>query len=230
MNAAVTSALNPMHAAAPTQPDEEPARRQVPEPATRSVRGAAEVCRAAGTEQTDQQLLGRYGAGDQGAFDALYARHRGSLRRFVAKLTQDRDEADEVFQEVWMAVIRGRQHYRPTARFTTYLFAIAHHRLQDRWRRRGRHPAVEDTPAVDELIDESAPAAEQWVHNIELHRALSAAIDRLAPDQRAVFLLKAEANLSLEEIAAVTGTSFEATKSRMRYAVARLRAQLGSWK
>ena len=51
----------------------------------------------------------------------------------------------------------------------------------------------------------------------------------LPPPQRAVFLLKAEADLSLEEIAAATGAGIEATKSRMRYAVARLRAQLATW-
>jgi RNA polymerase sigma-70 factor (ECF subfamily) len=127
-----------------------------------------------------------------------------------------------------MAVIRGQRHYRPSAKFSTYLFAIAHRRLQDRWRRRARHEVPGNTePAAmsEELSDETAATAEDWVQNVELRHALMAAIDALPPPQRAVFLLKAEADLSLEEIAAVTGSNFEATKSRMRYAVAHLRSR-----
>lgn len=182
---------------------------------------------------SDQRLMERYRDGDATAFNELYRRHRAPVRRFVAKLCWKQDEADEIVQEVWLAVIRGARSYRPTARFTTYLFSIAHRRLQDHWRSRDRHSHAFGPldPAADlhEIADERAPVPEDWAAHAELRSALMAAIDQLPPPQRAVFLLKAEAGLSLEEIAAATGAGVEATKSRMRYAVARLRARLATW-
>jgi RNA polymerase sigma-70 factor, ECF subfamily len=183
--------------------------------------------------ESDRALMERYRDGDATAFNQLYRRYRAPVRRFVAKLCRGQGEADEVVQEVWLAVIRGARSYRPTAKFTTYLFSIAHRRLQDRWRSRERRDhafgTAEPAPDLHEISDEGTTLPEDWASRAELRSALMAAIDRLPPPQRAVFLLKAEAELSLEEIAAATGASVEATKSRMRYAVARLRAHLTAW-
>lgn len=200
---------------------------QAPRPAP-----MAESC-SLETAASDQQLMQRFGAGDVTAFNELYRRSRGPLRRFVARLSRGPEEAEEIVQEVWLAVIRGARSYRPTAKFTTYLFSIAHRRLQDHWRTRDRRAHVlattDSAPDVDEIADDGAPVPEDWASRAELRGALMAAIDRLPPPQRAVFLLKAEADLSLEEIAAATDASVEATKSRMRYAVARLRTELATW-
>ncbi len=175
----------------------------------------------------------RYCAGDQEAFKLLYSRYRAPLLRFVTKLVGNSDEADEIFQEVWTAVIRGRRSYRPTAKFSTYLFSIAHRRLQDRQRRYGRWAAIfrNSAPplAPEEFVDDKATLPESRIHDVQLSKALLAAIDALPPLQREVFLLKAEAGMSLEEIAVATGSKLEATKSRLRYAVARLRARLRGW-
>ena len=184
--------------------------------------------------ESDQRLMERYRAGDAAAFNELYRRFRAPLRRFVAKLSRGQDEADEIVQEVWMAIIRGARSYRPAAKFTTFLFSIAHRRLQDHWRARGRRDpafvAADSTPDVDEIAGDAASIPEDWAARAELRNALMAAIERLPPPQRAVFLLKAEADMSLEEIAAATGAGVETTKSRMRYAVARLRAELAQWR
>lgn len=186
------------------------------------------------TLESDQALMERYRAGDAAAFNELYRRFRAPLRRFVAKLSWEPGEADEVVQEVWLAVIRGARSYRPTAKFTTFLFSIAHRRLQDHWRSRGRRdhalPAPDSAPDLEQVVDDGAPIPEDWVAHAELRNALMAAIDRLPPPQRAVFLLQAEADLTLEEIAVATGAGVETTKSRMRYAVARLRAELAQWR
>jgi RNA polymerase sigma-70 factor, ECF subfamily len=193
-----------------------------------------EEARSSGTADSDEKLMERYRDGDAAAFNELYRRHRAPLRRFVAKLCWGQDQADEIVQEAWLAVIRGARSYRPTARFTTYLFSIAHRRLQDHWRSRSRHShgfgPADPAPNPDEIADDGAPVPEDWAAHAELRSALMAAIDQLPPPQRAVFLLKAEAGLSLEEIAAATGASVEATKSRMRYALARLRARLATWR
>ncbi|HUA23760.1 MAG TPA: sigma-70 family RNA polymerase sigma factor [Steroidobacteraceae bacterium] len=192
-----------------------------------------EKTRSTGTAESDQTLMERYRDGDAAAFNELYRRYRAPVRRFVAKLCWGQDQADEIVQEVWLAVIRGARSYRPTARFTTYLFSIAHRRLQDHWRSSSRHSRtldpVEPVSDLDDIADDGALVPEDWAAHAQLRSALMAAIDQLPPQQRAVFLLKAEAELSLEEIAAATGASIEATKSRMRYAVTRLRARLSRW-
>src|SRR5579872_7105984 len=186
--------------------------RQAPRPAPMAESRSLE------TAESDQKLMQWFGAGDATAFNELYRRSRSPLRRFVARLSRGPEEAEEIVQEVWLAVIRGARSYRPTAKFTTYLFSIAHRRLQDHWRMRDRHAQVlattDSAPDVDEVADDAAIVPEDWAARAELRGALMAAIDRLPPPQRAVFLLKAEADLSLEEIAAATAASVEATKSR----------------
>jgi RNA polymerase sigma-70 factor (ECF subfamily) len=184
---------------------------------------------------SDEELLGRYTeANDQVAFQALYIRYRIRLHRFVLRLSRDSHEAEEVFQETWLAVIRGKVKYHPTARFAAYLFSIAHRRLADRWRRLKRSPALESDREAscdpEEIADDFTVTPEEWTQHSQLRTALFAELGKLPLTQREVFLMKAEADLSLEEIAAITGATHEATKSRLRYAVARLRAALRTWK
>jgi RNA polymerase sigma-70 factor (ECF subfamily) len=184
--------------------------------------------------ESDARLMQRYGTGDHEAFQLLYCRYRGPLLRFITRLVGNSDEANEIFQEVWTAVIHGRRSYRPTAKFSTYLFSVAHRRLRDRQRRYSRWLSAfrdaEPPPTPEEVVDDRVTLPEIGIHGEQLRRALHAAIDSLPPPQREVFLLKAENAMSLEEIAVATGAKLEATKSRLRYAVARLRAQLRSWK
>jgi RNA polymerase sigma-70 factor (ECF subfamily) len=184
---------------------------------------------------SDEELLGRYiDANDQAAFQTLYARYRVRLHRFVLRLTRDSHEAEEVFQETWMAVIRGKARYHPTTRFAAYLFSIAHRRLVDRWRRLKRAPALqaagEDSFDPDDIADELTVTPEEWTQHAQLRNALLVELGKLPVIQREVFLMKAEADLSLEEISAIMGATHEATRSRLRYALARLRAALRTWK
>src|SRR5439155_18856739 len=87
---------------------------------------------------SDVQLMQRYRNGDTEAFQRLYVRHRDRLYRYVLRLAGNPAEADEIFQEVWLAVVRHNAVYRPTAKFVTYLFAIAHRRTVDLMRRQAR--------------------------------------------------------------------------------------------
>ena len=108
----------------------------------------------------------RYRDGDMTAFNELYRRYRAPVRRFVAKLCWGQDEADEIVQEVWLAVIRGARSYRPAAKFTTYLFSIAHRRLQDHWRSRDRRGhsfrAADSAQDLHEIADDGATLPEDW--------------------------------------------------------------------
>lgn len=199
----------------------------------RADRPAATQHRGPYGEESDTRLMELFCAGDHRAFEALYGRYRAPLRRFVRRLSNNSDEAEEIYQEVWTALIHGRRAYRSEAKFSTYLFSIAHRRLQDRWRRHGRRTAAFDDsvspPLPDQVADEAAILPENWAQNLQLRDALLCAIDGLPRPQCEVFLLSVETDLSLEEIAAATGAGLEATKSRLRYAIARLRSQLGDW-
>jgi RNA polymerase sigma factor (sigma-70 family) len=177
----------------------------------------------------DAALMLRYQAGDAAAFDALYARHRTGLFRFIARQTLSRTECEEVFQDVWMNVIESRARYVPSAQFRTWLFTIAHHRMMDFFRKHNRQNEF-ITKTVDDVIDiMPAPRVNEpsvQAASREQGRALIDALEKLPGPQREAFLLHEEGGMSIEEIAATTGVTFEAAKSRLRYAVARLRVAL----
>jgi RNA polymerase sigma-70 factor, ECF subfamily len=182
-------------------------------------------------EPSDEALMARYRQGDEIAFSLLYARHRASVARFVRRMSPDVRDCEEVLQETWTAIVRGREAYSPSAKFSTYLFSIARRRTMDRWRRRGRSPEAE--PADDDVEYLAAPShldTEQLAHSAALGEALQAAIDKLPLLQREAFLMRAEGDLSVEDIALATGVTRETAKSRLRYAMARLRSALESWK
>ena len=173
----------------------------------------------------DETLMSRFRDGDPQAFETLYRRHRAAVHRFVRRLCPA--DADEIFQDVWLAVIKGKSRYVASARFATYLFAIAHHRAVARLRRRGR--AAELLQEDDPLADETPGPLDMHI-NAELAQALEAAIAALPLAQREAFLMRAEGGLGLEEIAEAAGTSRETVKSRLRYATRRLRQALGDWR
>ena len=169
-------------------------------------------------------------AGDAGAFDRLYARHRGTVFRFVARSLPSRADAEEVFQEVWMKAIEARHRYEPRAKFTTWLYAIAHNHLVDTWRRKGLSLVPlegddDDSPAHDPPADASDEPFAQVATRQAMARFV-AAFEALPPAQREAFVMKEEAGLSIAEIAAATGAGEEAVKSRVRYATAKLREAL----
>jgi RNA polymerase sigma-70 factor (ECF subfamily) len=175
-------------------------------------------------EAPDEQLMLAYRQGDAGAFEALYARHKGPLYRYVLRAVKERAQAEELYQEIWMRVIEARSRYAVQAKFTTWLYAIAHNRLADHWRKKGLKLVdaleADDPPAPRGFEPEARAEGRQ-----ELRR-LAAALEALPAAQREAFLLHEEAGMSAGEIAAATGVTEEAAKSRLRYALARLREAL----
>jgi RNA polymerase sigma-70 factor, ECF subfamily len=168
----------------------------------------------------DEELMLAYRDGDAGAFETLYARHRGALYRFMLRSLKDRATAEELFQEAWIRVIEARERYAASARFTTWLYTIAHNLMVDHWRRKGL--------SLVELNDEHASAdnPERQAEARESVARFLQALEGLPPVQREAFLLREEAGLSVAEIAAATGTNEEAAKSRLRYAMAKLKAAI----
>ena len=177
-------------------------------------------------ELTDEELMLAYGAGEASAFETLYSRHRGPLFRFMLHQVRDHSTAEELYQDVWQRVITARARYQPDARFSTWLFQIAHNRLTDHWRAlQHRPPAPAD--AEERTIREADPEPpERQLSAFEERRRLQLALEELPADQREVVLLRLEQELSLEQIGQITGVGRETVKSRLRYAIDKLRLRL----
>ncbi|MCK9539531.1 RNA polymerase sigma factor [Dokdonella sp.] len=177
-------------------------------------------------ERTDEDLMLAYAKGDLIAFEVLYGRHRAMLYRFLLRTLRNRADADEMFQETWSRLIRARARYRAQARFTTWLLQIAHNLARDRFRRQRPHLARAEAEAVlDRLAAPERDQPERVLSEFEQRRRLQLAMEELPPEQRMAFLLRVEAGLGLEEIGAVTGVGRETVKSRLRYALTRMRAR-----
>lgn len=184
---------------------------------------------------SDGECMRRYRQGDAQAFRTLYARYRDKLHRYALRLAGRASEAEEIFQDVWMAVVHGKDRYEPQASFAAWLFGIAHRRAADRWRVLGRHaPDAIDACGDEEVLEQHAAsplhAPDRLLHNDALGHALIKAVQALPLPQREAFLMKAEGELSLEDIATATGTTRETVKSRLRYAQQKLRDALEPWR
>lgn len=182
--------------------------------------------------ETDETLMLRYQTGDAGAFDLLYARHKGALYRYFLRQCRVAAVAEELYQDVWMNLIRARDRYETRAKFSTYLYRLAHNRLVDYYRRQasGVPISYDDDPEDAPLIERVADSPEREPDNeFEARRQaqkLQQLIAELPDAQREAFLLREEGGLSLEEIAQTMRVNAETAKSRLRYAVAKLRLGL----
>jgi RNA polymerase sigma-70 factor (ECF subfamily) len=181
--------------------------------------------------EDDGALMLRYAQGDLSAFTRLYERHKGALYRYLLRQTREHAVSDDLFQEVWSRVIASRERYEPRAKFSTYLFSIAHNCFIDHCRRAGTSPTARAETLEDEtreaLIDGAHRGPERQAESAQLAARLRAALERLPAEQREVFVLHEETGLNLEEIGALTGVGMETAKSRLRYALAKLRQSLG---
>jgi RNA polymerase sigma-70 factor, ECF subfamily len=184
--------------------------------------------------ESDESLLGRYARGDSDAFDILYRRHEMRTWRYLERNVGNRATADELMQEVWFAVATNAARYEPTAQFTTWLFRIAHNRMVDSLRARRPQMSLETVgyeadAVVEQLTTDPGVGPLAAVVAQDQAAALNQAIARLPKEQREAFLLQMEGDLSVEEIAAITNSSFETTKSRLRYARTKLRELLNEY-
>ena len=166
--------------------------------------------------EDDGALMLRYAQGDLSAFTRLYERHKGALYRYLLRQTREHAATDDLFQEVWSRVIASRERYEPRARFSTYLFSIAHNCFIDHCRRLKSRPAgmgVEDADAADLLPADREALPEAELQRDEVSRRYRAALAQLPQEQRDVYLLHEESDLSLEEIARVTGVGTETVRA-----------------
>ena len=185
-------------------------------------------------QETDENLMLRFGRGEGAAFELLYRRHESRVFRYLHRNVKNEAAANDLMQEVWFAVVRGAGNYKPTAKFTTWLFTIAHNRTVDMIRANHRLQSLdagddadpEASSPLERLADSAKLEPPAQVQSQDEAAALLNAVAQLPAEQRSAFLLQAEGELSVEEIADATGSNFETVKSRLRYARAKLRQLL----
>src|SRR3989344_1858350 len=168
----------------------------------------------------DQALMTAYRGGDASAFEILYRRHKGPVYRYLLRQCNNPAIAEEIFHEAWLGLIKAKDRYEPTAKFTTYLYHLAHNRLIDYYRRQAADP----DPLMERQADVAEHEPENELDRQRLTKKLLGLIADLPDAQREAFLLREEVGMSIEEIAVATGVNAETAKSRLRYAVAKLRS------
>ena len=193
---------------------------------------SAALCRTAplayaqhmGHTPEDSALMLRYKDGDTAAFETLYRRHNDALYRYLLRLCQHRATAEDIFQDVWGKIIKARSNYRPTAKFTTFMYRVAHNCFIDHVRRNKRHS--HNTELEPEFHADASESPDMITERSLAKERLVLALHDLPEEQRDAFLLHEEAGLSIDQIASVTGSNRETAKSRLRYAVNKLRAAI----
>jgi RNA polymerase sigma factor (sigma-70 family) len=187
----------------------------------------------------DEDLMLAYAGGDAAAFDALYARHEAALYRFVRRLLGARlaAQADEVFQDAWLRIVTARGSFVPQgAAWRTWAFTIAHNAAMDRLRVAGREVSMEREGEDDEPLDwlmahlgQVSPSSEDQAFWRAAGARLLHCLDALPEAQRAAFLLHHEDGASVEDLAQRLALPFETAKSRLRYALRKLRGCMGEY-
>jgi RNA polymerase sigma-70 factor, ECF subfamily len=186
------------------------------------------MLKAMGSLDEDAALMARYRDGDSDAFATLYSRHKGPLYRYLLRQVRNAGVAADLFQEVWSRLIATRARYEARAKFATYLFHIAHNCTIDSFRR----DVMRQSTRSDDIEQSMEPEVPEYqrpdgiAELAEQHSALLAALGALPQEQREAFLLHEETGLTIEEIARVTDVGLETAKSRLRYAIRKLKKSL----
>lgn len=173
--------------------------------------------------RSDEDLMLAYAGGEAAAFDELYQRHRQRLWRYLDKLLRQPALVEEIFQETWERAIAARARYSPDAPFGAWLYRIAYRLALDLLRRQRPQTSIDES-VIELAADQPDPAA--WLQALDDAGRLHAALDELPHEQKAALLLQVEEELSLEQIAQISECGRETIKSRLRYAMNRLRSRL----
>jgi RNA polymerase sigma-70 factor (ECF subfamily) len=189
-------------------------------------------------DEPDETLMVAYQRGDVRAFELLLTRHRRPVFNFILRFVGSRELAEDVLQETFLRVIKGADAYQRQAKFTTWLYTIARNLCVDNSRRAKHRKAqsldapLSNNPDSSTLLDvlpAEQLATDRQASNKELHARLHAAIATLSEEQREVFLMREFLDLPFKEIAEVVGVPENTVKSRMRYALEKLRLELDEY-
>ena len=189
--------------------------------------------------ERDEELMERFRGGDMRAFRELLNRHEVRVYNYFLRSFGQPELSQDLTQEVFLRVVRGRDGFRRDASFATWMWRIVRNLKVDTFRRlRFRRHASLDAPAgnnpegpsrLDGVADPADQPADRGTEDQRFARALREAIPQIEEQQREVFLLRQTEGLSFQEIAEVQGVNVNTVKSRMRYALEKLRAALAEF-
>lgn len=178
-------------------------------------------------DRSDEDLMQAYKEGDTQAFQLLLSRYQKPIYNFIFKYLRNREAAEEAFQEVFLRLVKAADDYRPSAKFSTWLYTLARNFCIDQ----SRKNSFRNHLSLDQKDEHGEPfyhlnrliVADSTAENVssanELERHLHRILEELSPEQKEVFLLREVQSLSFDEIATITKVSVNTVKSRMRYAL-----------
>lgn len=182
-------------------------------------------------DTSDEDLFARYRKGDTAALGTLVERYWRPLHGFISRMAPTPQDADDVFQEVWSRVIRKAHGYR-RERFRGWVFRISHNLLIDRARCRKPMVSMDEEPRegaplpLGERLASGGLGPHERVAGHDIGKRLDEALDKLPEEQREVFVLRMQADMSFREIAKAQGVSINTALARMQYAIQNLRREL----
>jgi RNA polymerase sigma-70 factor (ECF subfamily) len=183
-------------------------------------------------DQTDIECINAYLAGDANALEPMVEKYKRPLYSFILKMTERREDTDEIFQETWFRALKNIHKFRHK-NFLNWLFRIAHNLIIDRARRNKRNVSMQtatggddgDSTLEDHLAAPGISPAEE-VGGTTLGERIDKAVETLSPEQKEVFLMRMYGNASFKEIAKVQQCSINTCLARMQYALTKLRSIL----
>src|SRR5262245_36598111 len=190
-------------------------------------------------DEADEDLMVQYQQGEVRAFEILLGRHRRPVYNFIFRFVGDKETAEDLLQEAFLRVIKGAEAYKRQAKFTTWLYTIARNLCVDQTRRRKhrKHASLdapmsahEDSSTLLDVIPSGEMPSDRKSVSKELHETMQRAIAALSDEQREVFLMREFLDMPFKQIAEVVGVPENTVKSRMRYALEKLRLELDEYK
>jgi RNA polymerase sigma-70 factor (ECF subfamily) len=184
-------------------------------------------------DTTDIECIEAYLAGDANALEPMVEKYKRPLYSFILKMTEGREDTDEIFQETWFRALKNIHKFQHK-NFLNWLFRISHNLVIDRARRNKKNISMQtvtgggddgDSTLEDHLAAPGISPAEES-GGMMLGVQIEEAVETLSPDQKEVFLLRMYGNTSFKEIAKLQKCSINTCLARMQYALGKLRSIL----
>lgn len=181
--------------------------------------------------EEDLALMARIAGGDERAFALLVEKHQGAVIGTVAKMTNFSPDSEDIAQQVFLRIWKSAKRYKPTAKFTTFLFTITKNLVFNETRKRSRRKESSLEEQEEDwhqrvAVDDNIAQPDQKLEQAEMKKAIDRAIATLPEKQKMAVILRRYEQLSYEEIAEVLGLSVSGVKSQLFRARGTLRELL----